>query len=225
MHIASAIDNLNPTWKKLLCAALSSKTFHKLQTFLNNVSGEVFPPISDIFNAYNFTTPKNVKVVILGQDPYHDVNQAHGLAFSVQNNDKLPPSLKNIFKELADDYNLPIRSNGNLISWAKQGVFLLNSVLTVNAHEANSHQGEGWEEFTDATIEAISREHHNVVFILWGKSAASKVKLIDESKHKVLKASHPSPLSVYRTFWKSKPFSQTNDYLVKHNKIAIDWYK
>ncbi len=165
----------------------------------------------------------DVKVVILGQDPYHGVGQAHGLSFSVQDGIVFPPSLKNIFKELVDDIGCDYPTSGNLTKWAEQGVLLLNTVLTVRAGEANSHREKGWEYFTDATIRAISENLENVVFILWGRPAQMKEKLIDTSKHFILKAPHPSPLSSYRGFFGSKPFSKTNEYLLEHGKTPIDW--
>jgi len=223
VDIASAVDTLNPKWKVLLSQELKSQSFKDLQTFLSQQRETIYPSIDNVFNTYNLLDPEDIKVVILGQDPYHDVDQAHGLAFSVENVQKLPPSLKNIFKELADDLNVDIPTNGNLVAWVKQGVFLLNAVLTVKAHEANSHKGRGWENFTDATIKAISENCENVVFILWGGSAQKKASLINSKKHFVLSSAHPSPLSVYRGFWKSRPFSQTNDYLISHHKKPIEW--
>ena len=225
MDIASAVNTLNPKWKALLSKELQSSSFQNLQKFLLQQTEEIYPSVENIFNTYNLIDPENIKVVILGQDPYHDVDQAHGLAFSVEKVKKLPPSLKNIFKELADDLQTPLRSDGNLGSWAEQGVFLLNAVLTVTAHQANSHQNQGWEVFTDATIKLISESCEHVVFILWGGSARKKLSLIDQKKHHVLTSSHPSPLSVYRGFWESKPFSQANTYLKKCAKSIIDWNK
>ena len=225
MDIASAVDTLNPKWKALLSDELQSSSFQNLQNFLSQQTETIYPAKENIFNAYNLIDPEDVKVVILGQDPYHDVDQAHGLAFSVEKVTKLPPSLKNIFKELASDLETPLRLNGNLTSWAKQGVFLLNTVLTVTAHQANSHQNQGWESFTDATIKIISEVCENVVFILWGGSAKKKISLIDKKRHHILSAAHPSPLSVYRGFWESRPFSQTNDYLKSNGKRMIDWNK
>lgn len=223
MDLASAVDTLNPKWKTLLSPEIHSQSFKNLQTFLQSIPETIYPATENIFAAYNLLDPEDVKVVILGQDPYHDVHQAHGLAFSVEHVKKLPPSLKNIFKELADDLELPLRIDGNLTSWAKQGVLLLNVVLTVTAHKANSHKAKGWENFTDATIKAVSEHNEHIVFILWGGSAQKKIPLIDTRKHCVLTSAHPSPLSVYRGFWKSKPFSQANNYLQKHDKSTIDW--
>lgn len=223
MDLASAVETLNPKWKTLLSKKIDSQSFKNLQNFLQSISETIYPATENIFKSYNLVDPEDVKVVILGQDPYHDVDQAHGLAFSVDKVQKLPPSLKNIFKELRDDLGLPLRTHGNLTAWAKQGVFLLNAVLTVTAHKANSHKNRGWEDFTDATIKAISDNSEHVVFVLWGGSAQKKRSLIDTKKHFILTSSHPSPLSVYRGFLGSKPFSQINNYLEKHQKSTIDW--
>ena len=165
----------------------------------------------------------NVKVVILGQDPYHGDNQAHGLSFSVQKGIALPPSLLNIYKELESDLGIPVAKSGDLTAWAKQGVLLLNTVLTVRAHEANSHRGQGWETFTDAVITSLNQSDHPIVFVLWGKPAQSKGKLITNPNHLILKAPHPSPLSSYRGFFGSKPFSQINEFLEKTDQTPIDW--
>jgi uracil-DNA glycosylase len=166
---------------------------------------------------------KKLKVVILGQDPYHGRNQAHGLAFSVQDNTPIPPSLRNIFQELHSDLNIETPQNGNLIEWARRGVFLLNTVLTVREKEAHSHKNRGWEEFTDSVIEKISTEKSGVVFILWGRPAGEKRKLIDESKHFVITSPHPSPLSALRGFFGSRPFSKTNSYLKSVGAVPINW--
>jgi len=183
----------------------------------------IFPATHNIFNAFNLTSFENTTVVILGQDPYHGEGQAHGLAFSVQDECKIPPSLKNIFKELESDVGVQIPMTGNLTAWAKQGVLLLNTVLTVEQAKANSHKGIGWEELTDEIIKTINERKHNVVFILWGKPALKKIKLIDETKHLVLHCAHPSPLSSYRGFFGSKPFSQINAYLNSKNRTEINW--
>ncbi|MBE5970576.1 MAG: uracil-DNA glycosylase [Lachnospiraceae bacterium] len=183
----------------------------------------IFPPADDIFNAYHFTPLSDVKVVIIGQDPYHDIGQAHGLCFSVKENVKIPPSLLNIYKELKDDLGCYIPNNGYLVKWAKQGVLLLNTVLTVRAHEANSHQNKGWEEFTDATIKALNKQDRPIVFLLWGAPAGKKAAMLDNPKHLVLKAPHPSPLSAHRGFFGCKHFSKTNDFLTKNGLNAIDW--
>jgi uracil-DNA glycosylase len=216
---------LDNSWKRYLSSEFSKPYFSKLLSLLDDeVSySVVYPSIDNIFTAFNLTRFDNIKVVILGQDPYHGKGQAQGLAFSVPNGVLFPPSLRNIFQEYTVDlgYDMPV--NGDLTKWADEGVFLLNTVLTVRAGEAHSHKAKGWENFTDAVIQFISDKKENVVFILWGKPAQSKVRLIDESKHLVLKASHPSPLSSYRGFFGSKPFTQTNSYLKKHGITEIDW--
>lgn len=184
---------------------------------------QVFPPADDIFNAFHLTPLSQVKVVILGQDPYHNVGQAHGLCFSVKPEVDIPPSLVNIYKELHDDLGCYIPNNGYLVKWAKQGVLLLNTVLTVRAHQANSHRGRGWEEFTDAAIQALNRQDRPIVFILWGRPAQSKKRMLNNPNHLILDAPHPSPLSAYNGFFGSKPFSQTNCFLQEHGEEAIDW--
>lgn len=186
-------------------------------------STQVFPPSDDIFNAFHFTPLSEVKVVILGQDPYHNVGQAHGLCFSVKPDVDIPPSLVNIYKELHDDLGCYIPDNGYLVKWAKQGVLMLNTVLTVRAHMANSHRGKGWEEFTDAAIKALNKQDRPIVFILWGRPAQMKERMLDNPKHLILKAPHPSPLSAYNGFFGSKPFSQTNRFLEEHGVSPIDW--
>lgn len=183
----------------------------------------VFPPKQEIFNAFHYAPLEKVKVVILGQDPYHDVGQAHGLCFSVKEGTKIPPSLENIYKELHDDVGCYIPNNGCLYKWASQGVFLLNAVLTVRAHNPQSHQGIGWEEFTDAAIKILNKQDRPIVFLLWGKSAINKRALLDNPKHLVLTASHPSPLSAYRGFFGCKHFSQTNEFLKTNSLEEIDW--
>ena len=184
---------------------------------------QVFPPADDIFNAFHLTPLSQVKVAILGQDPYHNVGQAHGLCFSVKPEVDIPPSLVNIYKELQDDLGCYIPNNGYLVKWAKQGVLLLNTVLTVRAHQANSHRGRGWEEFTDAAIQALNRQDRPIVFILWGRPAQSKKRMLNNPNHLILEAPHPSPLSAYNGFFGSKPFSQTNCFLQEHGEEAIDW--
>ena len=186
-------------------------------------SAQIFPPAEDIFNAFHFTPLSEVKVVILGQDPYHNVGQAHGLCFSVKPGTDIPPSLVNIYKELQDDLSCPIPNNGFLTKWAKQGVLMLNTVLTVRAHMANSHRGKGWEEFTDAAIRALNKQDRPIVFILWGSPAQQKKKMLNNPKHLILEAPHPSPLSAYRGFFGSKPFSKTNAYLTQNGITPIDW--
>ena len=184
---------------------------------------EIFPASKDIFKAYDLCPYQKLKVVILGQDPYHNTGQAQGLSFSVKKGMALPPSLQNIFKELHEDMHCPIPGNGDLSPWAEQGVLLLNTVLTVRAHEAFSHRGIGWEEFTDATIKAIEEKEEPVVYILWGSPAQSKRKMIRQKRRLILTAPHPSPLSAYRGFFGSKPFSKCNAYLEKEGLTPIDW--
>ena len=183
----------------------------------------IYPPADDLFNAFHFTPLHEVKVVILGQDPYHNEGQAHGLCFSVQKGVEIPPSLLNIYKELQDDLNCTMPSSGYLKKWADQGVLLLNTVLTVRAHEANSHKGIGWEEFTDAVIRELNVSRNGLVFILWGSYAKKKGAVIDRSRHLVLSSAHPSPLSAYNGFFGNHHFSQTNDWLIKHGQTPIDW--
>ena len=185
---------------------------------------QIFPPADDIFNAFHLTPLSKVKVVILGQDPYHNVNQAHGLSFSVLPEQKeIPPSLQNIYKELHDDLGCYIPNNGYLKKWADQGVLLLNTVLTVRAHQANSHQGRGWEEFTDAIIRAVNEQDRPIVYLIWGRPAQMKKSMLNNPKHLILTAPHPSPLSAYRGFFGCKHFSQTNEFLRKNGVEPIDW--
>ena len=184
---------------------------------------QVFPPADDIFNAFHLTPLSEVKVVILGQDPYHNVNQAHGICFSVQPTVEIPPSLENIYKELHDDLGCKIPNNGYLVKWAKQGVLLLNTVLTVRAHQANSHQNIGWEQFTDAVIEILDQQDRPMVFLLWGKPAQRKKAMLHNPNHLILEAPHPSPLSAYRGFFGCRHFSKTNQFLEEHGLTPIDW--
>lgn len=184
---------------------------------------QVFPPADDIFNALHLTPLSKVKVLIVGQDPYHNENQAHGLCFSVQAGQAIPPSLQNIYKELQDDLGCYIPNNGYLKKWADQGVLLLNTVLTVRAHQANSHQGKGWEQFTDAIIRAVNEQNRPIVSMLWGKPAQSKTTMLTNPNHLILKAPHPSPLSAYRGFFGCKHFSKANDFLRDHQVTPIDW--
>lgn len=186
-------------------------------------STQVFPPADDIFNAFHLTPLNEVKVVIIGQDPYHNVGQAHGLCFSVKPDVDLPPSLVNIYQELKDDLGCKIPNNGYLVKWAKQGVLMLNTVLTVRAHMANSHHGKGWEHFTDAAIRALNEQNRPIVFILWGRPAQMKKSMLNNPNHLILEAPHPSPLSAYRGFFGSKPFSKTNKFLEEHGLKPIDW--
>lgn len=183
----------------------------------------VFPPADDIFNAFHFTPLSQVKVVILGQDPYHNRGQAHGLCFSVKRGVDIPPSLVNIYKELHDDLGCYMPNNGYLEKWARQGVLMLNTVLTVRAHQANSHRNLGWEEFTDAAIRILAEQRENIVFILWGSYAQKKGAFIDRNKHLVLASAHPSPLSAYNGFFGNKHFSRTNEYLQAHGQTPIEW--
>lgn len=183
----------------------------------------IYPKADDIFNAFHFTPLSKVKVVILGQDPYHNEGQAHGLCFSVKQEVEIPPSLVNIYKELQDDLGCYIPNNGCLEKWARQGVLLLNTVLTVRAHRANSHQGKGWEQFTDAVIQAVNAQDRPIVFILWGRPAQMKKSMLNNPKHLILEASHPSPLSAFRGFFGSRPFSKTNQFLIHNGIEPIDW--
>ncbi|WP_075983243.1 uracil-DNA glycosylase [Bacillus massilinigeriensis] len=212
-------------WLYKLSDELEEPYFNELQQFLKNeYEGQViYPKQSDIFNALNLTPYKDVKVVILGQDPYHGVNQAHGLAFSVKSGVDIPPSLKNIFKELESDLGCEIPNHGCLLKWAKQGVLLLNTVLTVRAGAANSHKGKGWEKFTNEIIRQLNLREKPIIFILWGKPAQSKQGLIDSNKHIIIASPHPSPLSAHRGFFGSKPFSKVNQYLKAMNEPEIDW--
>jgi len=212
-------------WLKELQNEFEKPYFLKLKMYLKEElkTQTIFPSNKNIFTAFNLTPFNKVKVVIIGQDPYHNVGQAHGLSFSVMDNVQLPPSLKNIFKELKDDLNIPISTNGNLTSWSKQGVLLLNATLTVRAHQAGSHQKQGWEAFTDAVIKNISDEKKGVVFLLWGRFAQNKSNLIDENKHFILKAAHPSPFSAHNGFFGCKHFSKTNAILKKQGLEEINW--
>jgi uracil-DNA glycosylase len=223
------MEAINPkieeSWKVLLSDEFNKDYFVKLKQFLLEEKKQhtIYPRGSDIFNAFNFTPFKKIKVVILGQDPYHGNGQAHGLSFSVPDGVKQPPSLKNIFKELAKDLQIPIAETGNLTSWAKQGVLLLNATLTVRSKKAGSHQKKGWEKFTDAIIQKISTEKEGVIFLLWGRFAQDKVKLIDKNKHQILTAPHPSPFSAYSGFFGCKHFSKTNAILKEKGLIEINW--
>ena len=202
------------------------KPYYKdLYAFVNEEykTRTIYPPADDIFNALHLTPLSEVKVLILGQDPYHEVNQAHGLCFSVLPGNDTPPSLQNIYKELNSDLGCYIPNNGYLEKWAKQGVLLLNTVLTVRAHQANSHQGKGWEQFTDAIIEAVNKQDRPIVFMLWGSPAQRKIPMLNNPKHLVLKAPHPSPLSAYRGFFGCRHFSQCNDFLAANGVDTIDW--
>ncbi len=218
---------LEPGWKEALQKEFGLPYFSELKRFLmaeKQKGISVYPPGNLIFSAFNLTPFDKVKVVILGQDPYHGPGQAHGLSFSVPDGTRQPPSLQNIFKELQTDLGIPISQTiGNLSKWAEQGVFLLNAILTVQANQAASHSQKGWEQFTDAVIKTLSDQKEGLVFILWGKFAQSKEILIDSSKHLVIKSAHPSPFSANYGFFGSKPFSKTNAYLESKGKGAIDW--
>ena len=216
---------LNKEWTLFLNDYLKSNAFLKLENFIDKeyASKTIFPEYNNIFNAFNLLTPDKVKVVILGQDPYHGSKQANGLAFSVCDECKIPPSLNNIYKELKDDVGVSIPNNGNLIRWTHEGVLLMNSVLTVEEFKANSHKDTGWEIMTDNVIHKLSSSFENIVFILWGAYAQKKTSLIDASRHLIIKSPHPSPLSSYRGFFGSKPFSKTNQYLRLHNIEKINW--
>lgn len=217
------IDN---DWLKYVQDEFKKPYYRELYKFVRQEYNTrvIYPPADDIFNAFHFTPLSKVKVLILGQDPYHGEHQAHGLCFSVlPDQPELPPSLQNIYKELQDDLGCYIPNNGYLKKWADQGVLMLNTVLTVRAHQAGSHQGKGWEQFTDAIIEAVNAQDRPIVYLLWGKPAQSKIPMLTNPKHLILKAPHPSPLSAYRGFFGCRHFSQTNDFLKSHGAEPIDW--
>ncbi len=216
---------IEESWKKELHDEWSKDYFVRLTNFVRNeyATKQIFPPGRQIFAAFNATPFNEVKVVILGQDPYHDVGQANGLCFSVNDGIQFPPSLRNIFQEIHNDIGSPIPQSGDLTRWAKQGVLLLNATLTVEAHKAASHQRQGWEQFTDEVISHLSNHRQNLVFILWGSYAISKRSLINPDKHLILTSVHPSPLSAYRGFFGNKHFSKANNYLVEHGKTPIVW--
>ena len=211
------LEALKDEFKKDYYKQLFEKVNEEYRTRL------IFPPANDIFNVFHMTPLKEVKVVILGQDPYHGNNQAHGLCFSVKPEVEIPPSLVNIYKELHDDLGCTIPDHGYLVKWAKQGVLMLNTVLTVRAHQANSHRGIGWEEFTDAAIRVLNTQDRPIVFILWGRPAQMKKAMLNNPKHLILEAPHPSPLSSYRGFFGSRPFSKTNQFLEANGVEPIDW--
>ncbi len=217
--------NIDESWKSVLLDEFQKPYFYDLKNFLidEKKNYTIYPKSNYIFNAFNLTPFDKVKVVIVGQDPYHGQNQAHGLAFSVNDGVALPPSLLNIFKELKDDIGCQIPKSGNLTSWANQGVFLINTVLSVRKAEAHSHKNRGWEKFIDRVIQATSENKSSIVFVLWGKPAQNKAQLIDTSKHLILKAPHPSPLSSYRGFFGSKPFSKINTYFKQQGLDTINW--
>lgn len=218
-------EQLPAKWRELLAPALQAASFRSLSAFLEKEYAEkqIFPPREDLFSAFRLTPPDKVRVLILGQDPYHDDGQAHGLAFSVRPGVKFPPSLRNIFKELNADLGSPVPESGSLEEWAKQGVLLLNTVLTVRAHAAGSHQKHGWEEFTDSVIRTVSGFPRPVVFVLWGGPAQKKLPLIDTARHTVIQSAHPSPLSAYRGFFGSRPFSAINRALALNGTEPIEF--
>lgn len=212
-------------WDEIIGSEFQKPYYLKLREFLKKeyASGRVFPEKENIFNALKTTPYKSVKAVIIGQDPYHEVGQAHGLCFSVQKGCKIPPSLKNMYKELYDDLGIVPASHGELTSWAKQGVLLLNAVLTVREGQANSHKGKGWEEFTDAVIKKLNEHSEPVAFILWGANAKAKAQFITAPQHKVFSAAHPSPLSAYNGFFGCRHFSKVNTFLSENDVVPIDW--
>lgn len=217
---------IEESWKAALQDEFNKPYFLSLKDFLVEERKQhiVYPPGKYIFSAFNHTPFNKVKVVILGQDPYHGKGQAHGLCFSVNDGISMPPSLVNIFKEIQNEYGYPIPASGNLERWADQGVLLLNAILTVRANEAGSHQGRGWEQFTDSVIQHISKEKQGIVFLLWGKYAQAKEQLIDGSKHHILKAAHPSPFSAYNGFFGCNHFIKTNEFLADQGEQLIDWH-
>lgn len=216
---------VNNDWRPILEKAVATESYHHLHEFLRNEykNHTVYPDMFDIWTAFQWTPYSEVKAVLLGQDPYHGPGQAHGLSFSVQPGIAIPPSLKNIYQELDNDLGIPPAEHGYLRSWAEEGVLLLNSVLTVRAHEAHSHRGQGWEELTDYVIQSLNQREKPLVFILWGNAAKAKRSMIDEDRHAVLTSVHPSPLSAYRGFFGSKPFSKTNQLLKQWGQEPIDW--
>jgi len=218
----AAISN---DWAEKISIEYKKPYYRELFNFIKEEYSKVvvYPPSEDIFNAMHLTPLSKVKCVILGQDPYHEPGQAHGLCFSVKPDIKIPPSLENIYKELHDDIGFSIPNHGYLEEWAKQGVLLLNTVLTVRAHKAFSHRGKGWEQFTDAIIRTVNEVERPIVFLLWGKPAQEKKALLNNPKHLILEAPHPSPLSAYRGFFGCKHFSKANDFLVQNGETPIDW--
>jgi uracil-DNA glycosylase len=216
---------ISNSWQQVLTEEFEKSYFQDLQNFLieERQTQTIFPSETDIFSAFELTPYEDVRVLLLGQDPYHDDNQAHGLCFSVKPGIKPPPSLANIYKELQSDIELKIPNNGYLLPWAKQGILMLNAVLTVRAHTPNSHKNRGWETFTDAVINKVNQKTDPVIFLLWGAYAQKKLKLIDTTRHTVIQSAHPSPLSARNGFFDSKPFSQINSTLASFGRSAIDW--
>ena len=217
--------NIDDSWNDKLKEEFSKPYFNVLTNFIREEykTKKIFPPANLIFNAFDKCPFNEVKVVIIGQDPYHNPGQANGLCFSVNDNVRIPPSLSNIYKEIYKDLGKPIPESGNLEHWSEQGVLLLNATLTVRANSPGSHQNRGWEQFTDAVIDKLSADCENIVFILWGNFAQRKGANIDTNKHQVLKSVHPSPLSAHRGFFGNRHFSKTNEFLIQHNKKPIDW--
>lgn len=219
--------NIDARWKQVLKDEFDKSYYVDLIDFIKNEysNHQCFPPADEVYNAFKYTAFQDVKVVILGQDPYHGPGQAHGLSFSVSDTCKIPPSLRNIFKEIRDDVGTSsLLESGNLTQWAEQGVLLLNAILTVRAHEAGSHKRKGWEKFTDAVLKKLSEEREGLVFMLWGEFAKKKGKMIDESKHLILKSGHPSPMSANRGYWFGKKhFSTANEYLYNKGEKPIVW--
>ncbi len=220
MHV-----KIEENWKKQLSAEFEKPYFGTLVSFVKDAYAEstVYPAGNEIFNAFNFCHFDQVKVVIIGQDPYHGAQQAHGLCFSVREGTAFPPSLKNIFKEIQDDLGKPVPAHGSLERWARQGCLLLNATLTVEAHQPGSHQKKGWEHFTDAVIQKVSEQREHLVFMLWGAYAQKKSVLIDETKHLILASAHPSPFAAHKGFLGNRHFSKANQYLLNHGKEAVDW--
>ena len=219
--------NISNNWKKILIDESKKEYFKKLSSYLDDEYKKytIFPKKSDIFNAFKYTDLNNVKVVIVGQDPYHEINQAHGLAFSVLQGNKYPPSLKNIFKELNSNYDVNYNYKSDLTDWAKQGVFLINNVLTVREHAANSHKNKGWEMFTANIIKILNDLDTPIIFVLWGNDAKTKKQYITNPNHYILEAAHPSPLSAYHGFFGCNHFKKINEILNKHKIEEIDWFK
>ena len=219
------MHQINNDWDNVLTDVFQTEKYQKLNDFLNEEYNNhtIYPIKENIFNALKLTSYKDVKVVIIGQDPYHEPNQAHGLAFSVLDGIKLPPSLKNIYKESESDLGIQMGVSGNLTKWANQGVLLLNNVLTVREHEANSHKGKGWEFVTDSIVEKLNEREEQIIFVFWGNNAKSKQKLVTNPNHVIITAPHPSPLSAYHGFFGCKNFSKINELLALNGKEAIDW--
>ena len=218
-------ETLPEEWRRALFESVRSDWFEQLQQFVSSEreQGPVYPPPHDVFRAFHLTSLTDARVVILGQDPYHGEGQAHGLCFSVQPHVKLPPSLKNIFKERQEDLGMPVPQHGNLDAWAREGVLLLNTVLTVRDSSANSHRNQGWERFTDAVIRCLADRDAACVFVLWGNPAQKKRELIDQQRHRIVASAHPSPLSARRGFLGSRPFTAINSHLAELGRPAIDW--